>query len=67
VDLLTEGSTGAMDEDLRTAIFRALALDGEACIEFAQEHSWRRSTENFLLFQRRQQPTTQLIAVPRAG
>lgn len=50
-DLLTEGSTGAMDEDLRAAIFRALALDGEACIEFAREHSWRRSTETFLLFQ----------------
>lgn len=52
LDLIEQGSTGAMDEDLRAAVFRALRLDGEACIEFAQDHSWRRSTEAFLRSQR---------------
>ncbi len=51
-DVLTEGSTGAMDEDLRAAIFRALSLQPEACIERAWEHSWQRSTELFLGFQK---------------
>lgn len=51
-DLVTEGSTGALDGDLKAAIYRALALDGDACIEFAREHSWRRSTENFLRYQK---------------
>jgi glycosyltransferase involved in cell wall biosynthesis len=65
-DLLTEGGTGAMDEDLGAAVFRALALDGEACIEFAREFSWRRSTENFLALQSRQRVGTHLgaMAVP---
>lgn len=52
VDVIQEGSTGAMDEDLDAAVYRALALDGEACIEFAQYHSWQRSMERFLKFQR---------------
>ncbi|HET6564770.1 MAG TPA: glycosyltransferase, partial [Xanthomonadales bacterium] len=60
-DLLVEGSTGAMDEDLEAAIFRALALDGDACIEFAREHSWRRSTERFLSFQRWQRPRNEVV------
>jgi len=47
-DLVIDGTTGALDEDLRAATFRALRLDGEACIEFANEHSWQRSTERLL-------------------
>jgi glycosyltransferase involved in cell wall biosynthesis len=54
-DLVQAGATGALDEDLKAAVFRALALDGEACIEFAREHSWRRSTEAFLACQYQQQ------------
>ncbi len=50
-DLVQEGSTGALDEDLAAAVFRALRIDGEACIEFAQDHSWQRSTERFLKLQ----------------
>lgn len=52
LDVIKEGSTGAMDEDLAAAVYRALRLDGEACIEFAQYHSWQRSTERFLQLQR---------------
>jgi glycosyltransferase involved in cell wall biosynthesis len=48
IDVIDDGSTGAMDYDLKAAVFRALRLDGEACIEFAQYHSWRRSVQRFL-------------------
>jgi glycosyltransferase involved in cell wall biosynthesis len=53
IDIIQEGSTGAMDDDLRSAVFRALQLDGGAGIDFAQQHSWLRSTETFLNFQTR--------------
>jgi glycosyltransferase involved in cell wall biosynthesis len=52
IDVIQEGSTGAMDEDLGAAVYRALSLDGEACIEFAQYHSWQRSAERFLKIQK---------------
>jgi glycosyltransferase involved in cell wall biosynthesis len=52
LDVIQDGSTGALDEDLAAAVFRALRLDGEACIEFAQYYSWQRSTERFLELQR---------------
>jgi glycosyltransferase involved in cell wall biosynthesis len=48
LDVIRDGSTGAMDEDLETAFYRALAMDPEACIEFAENHSWKRSTQRFL-------------------
>lgn len=50
-DVVRQGATGFMDEDLRAAFFRALELDSDACIEFALDHSWQRSTERFLSFQ----------------
>jgi len=50
-DLVQEGATGALHDDLRKAIFKALTLDGEAGIEFAQSHSWEQSTARFLRFQ----------------
>jgi glycosyltransferase involved in cell wall biosynthesis len=52
LDVIREGSTGALDEDLAAAVYRALRLDSEACIEFAQHHSWQRSSERFLELQR---------------
>lgn len=51
LDVVREGATGALHEDLKKAIFKALTLDGVAGIEFALEHSWQRSTERFLRFQ----------------
>jgi glycosyltransferase involved in cell wall biosynthesis len=50
-DLVQEGSTGALHEDLKKAVFKALTLDGDGCIEYALDHSWHRSTERFLGFQ----------------
>jgi glycosyltransferase involved in cell wall biosynthesis len=52
LDVVVEGSTGVLGEDLEAAIFCALALDGEACIEHARNHSWYRSVRRFLDYQR---------------
>ena len=47
-DLIIDGGNGALDEDLREAIFRALAIPSEHCVEFAGGFSWQRSTARFL-------------------
>jgi len=52
LDVIRDGSTGAMDDDLETAFYRALAMDPQACIEFAEGHSWKHSTQRFLSSQR---------------
>ena len=36
LDVIRDGSTGAMDEDLAAAVFRALGMDPSACVEFAE-------------------------------
>ncbi len=47
-DLITDGGNGALDKDLRRAIFRALSIDGSACVEFASRFSWTNCTRRFL-------------------
>jgi glycosyltransferase involved in cell wall biosynthesis len=47
-DLITDGGNGALDEDLREAVFRALSADGASCAEFAAGFSWEASTRRFL-------------------
>jgi len=47
-DLIRDGGTGAMDEDLQKAVLRALSIDGADCIEFASQHSWANCTRQFL-------------------
>ena len=47
-DLITDGGNGALDEDLHRAIFRALSIDGSACVEFASRFSWANCTRRFL-------------------
>jgi glycosyltransferase involved in cell wall biosynthesis len=47
-DLITDGGNGALDEDLREAVFRALSIDGDSCAEFAARFSWNASTRRFL-------------------
>ncbi|MFU8822243.1 MAG: glycosyltransferase family 4 protein [Gammaproteobacteria bacterium] len=46
-DVVRNGETGVLDEDLATAVHGALALDREACRRQALEHSWERATEEF--------------------
>ena len=55
-DLITDGGTGALDKDLRQAVFRALSVDGAGCIEFASRFSWANSTRRFLSLLERLNP-----------
>lgn len=47
-DLIIDGANGAMDEDLAEAVYRALAVAPEDCVEHAAQYSWERSTGRFL-------------------
>ncbi|MGI4978491.1 MAG: glycosyltransferase family 4 protein [Janthinobacterium lividum] len=49
-DILREGVTGALDEDLRAACLRALAADRGACRAYAERCSWQACAEQFLGF-----------------
>lgn len=46
-DVVRQGDTGILDEDLARAVQGALALDRTACRRQALEHSWERATEQF--------------------
>ncbi len=47
-DLVVDGGNGALDEDLREAVFRALAVASDHCVDFAAGFSWQRCTARFL-------------------
>jgi glycosyltransferase involved in cell wall biosynthesis len=47
IDVVRNGETGILDEDLAKACLGALELDGAACRKFAETRSWARSTEEF--------------------
>ncbi|HSC82214.1 MAG TPA: glycosyltransferase, partial [Pseudomonas sp.] len=48
LDVLEQGLTGVMHEDLRQACLAALQLDRQSCAERAAEQSWRASALEFL-------------------
>jgi glycosyltransferase involved in cell wall biosynthesis len=48
IDLITDGGNGALDDDLREAVFRALSIDSHNCIAFAERFSWENCTRHFL-------------------
>jgi len=48
LDVLEEGVSGVMDEDLRRACLAALSLDRQRCAQAAQKQSWRASALEFL-------------------
>ncbi|HWM29741.1 MAG TPA: glycosyltransferase family 1 protein [Woeseiaceae bacterium] len=48
IDVVRPGITGVLDENLERACMAALELDRNACRNFAESRSWRRSTEQFL-------------------
>lgn len=56
LDVLEEGVTGALDDNLRSACLRALELDRQACALWAQGQSWRSSAQEFLSLQVRLNP-----------
>jgi len=47
-DVVVDGGNGALDTDLREAVFRALAVPAEHCVDYALKHSWARSCETFV-------------------
>jgi len=47
LDVVRQGVTGILDDDLREAVLKALHLDGEACRDYALAHSWEAATEQF--------------------
>jgi glycosyltransferase involved in cell wall biosynthesis len=48
IDVVRDGLTGVLRENLREAALAALALDPAACREHALAHSWEASTRQFL-------------------
>ena len=48
IDVVKNGETGILHDDLATAATRALALDRAACRRFAEGHSWAKSTAQFV-------------------
>lgn len=48
IDIVAEGVTGALDEDLAAAVTRALRADRQACRAFALRHTWAAATQQFL-------------------
>ena len=47
-DVVVDGVTGVLDEDLAAAVLGALRLDRGACRRYALEHSWEAATDQFL-------------------
>jgi glycosyltransferase involved in cell wall biosynthesis len=48
LDILMQGETGIMEEDLGRAVTKALAIDRDKCREYALSHGWRESTRDFI-------------------
>jgi glycosyltransferase involved in cell wall biosynthesis len=48
VDVVVDGITGALDQDLRSAAMRALSLDRDQCRRHAETRSWSGATREFL-------------------
>ena len=48
LDVVRDGATGVLHEQLLTAIRGALQIDSELCRAFAQLHTWERCTRQFL-------------------
>jgi len=64
MDVVVNRSTGILDTDLKQAVLQALTLDGDACIEYALEHSWENSTNRFLAYQTQIDTASGKIALP---
>jgi hypothetical protein len=57
LDVIGDSGAGALDEDLRSACLRALAIDRTAARRHAEQFSWRAATEQF---ERHLQPVGEL-------
>jgi glycosyltransferase involved in cell wall biosynthesis len=48
IDVIENGATGVLDEDLRAAALAALQLDSAHCRAFALAHTWEAATKQFV-------------------
>jgi len=48
LDVVADGRSGVLDEDLGRAVHAALALDPADCVAHAARHTWRATAETFL-------------------
>ncbi|HTT08338.1 MAG TPA: glycosyltransferase family 1 protein [Gammaproteobacteria bacterium] len=48
IDVVRDGKTGVLDEDLATAIAGALKIPRQNCVEYARRHTWRACAERFV-------------------
>ncbi len=48
IDVVQDGKTGVLHEDLQRAVLGALKLDPADCVAYARQHSWRNWTERFV-------------------
>ncbi len=48
IDVIENGATGALEEDLRAAALAALQLDPAHCRAFALAHTWEAATQEFV-------------------
>lgn len=48
IDVIENGTTGVLDEDLRAAALAALNLDPAHCRAFALKHTWEAATRQFV-------------------
>jgi glycosyltransferase involved in cell wall biosynthesis len=51
IDVVGGSSVAVLDEDLRKAALNALRIDRQSCRAFAQSHSWRAATSQFVALQ----------------
>ena len=47
-DVVREGLTGQLNEDLKTAALSALTLKSSDCLQQAQEYTWEQATQQFI-------------------
>lgn len=47
VDVVVQGKTGILDNDLKKAVLQALELNSQDCIDYAKSKSWRSCAETF--------------------
>jgi glycosyltransferase involved in cell wall biosynthesis len=67
IDVVRDGVTGALRENLREAALEALRLDPVACREHALAHSWEASTRQFLSALAPVHPLDEVAARPASG
>lgn len=48
IDVVTQGVTGVLDQDLRAAVLAALRLDPDRCRAYALANTWEAATSQFL-------------------